>query len=250
MIILYDIPSKLEGRAWSPNPWKVRYALNYKGLDHKTEWVEYCDIEAHCKALSIPADPYEKKPDGSAKYTLPAIWDTTTGAKVSDSRSIIEYLETTYPDKPSLFPNNTKGLQIAFEKAYKPQLDGLWLNILPLMPKVLNPASEKYFYRTRSEMFGAPLETLLPTGAAFEEGWAKLKAGLDVIDGWYQTTDVDGVFLMGDKLGWSDIMLISYLKWVTLIWGKEEAKWKDIARWNGGRWAKLVDALEKYTELK
>ncbi|PPR04359.1 hypothetical protein CVT24_013193, partial [Panaeolus cyanescens] len=249
MIIFYDIPSKLPGKAWSPNTWKTRYTLNFKGLEYKTEWIEYPDIEAHCKALEIPADPFEKKADGSPQYTLPAIWDTKTGVKVSDSRSILEYLEKTYPDAPSLFPSNTAGLQIAFEKAFKPHLGALWFRILPLMPKNLNPPSEEYFYRTRSAAFGAPLDSLLPTGVEAEQGWAKLKAGLDVIDGWYKTTDAVGPFLMGDQVGWSDVMLTGYLKWLKIVWGDESEQWRDMATWHDGRWAGLVDNMEKYAQL-
>ena len=29
IIIFYDIPSTLPGKAWSPNTWKTRYVMNY-----------------------------------------------------------------------------------------------------------------------------------------------------------------------------------------------------------------------------
>lgn len=69
-IILFDLPSK-DRCAWSLNPWKsksrdflsnmkyqayqflARLALNFKGIDYKTEWLEYPDIAAKFKSLSV-----------------------------------------------------------------------------------------------------------------------------------------------------------------------------------------------------
>jgi hypothetical protein len=48
--ILYDLPSK-QGTAWSLNPWKTRLILNFKGIDYKTEWVEFPDVEPKMKSL-------------------------------------------------------------------------------------------------------------------------------------------------------------------------------------------------------
>lgn len=63
--ILYDLPSK-RGTSWSLNPWKskhnlnesravltraARLILNFKGIDYKTEWVEFPDVEPKMKSL-------------------------------------------------------------------------------------------------------------------------------------------------------------------------------------------------------
>jgi len=53
-IILYDLPSKDPCGCWSLNPWKTRMALNYKGVDYNTEWVEYPDIASKFKELYAP----------------------------------------------------------------------------------------------------------------------------------------------------------------------------------------------------
>ncbi|PSN72789.1 hypothetical protein BS50DRAFT_568392 [Corynespora cassiicola Philippines] len=50
-VILYDIPSKEPKTCWSLNPWKPRLILNYKGIDYKTEWVEYPDLAPYFKSL-------------------------------------------------------------------------------------------------------------------------------------------------------------------------------------------------------
>ena len=41
--VLFDLPGK-DGRAWSPNTWKVRSVLNYKKVPYQTEWIEFPDI--------------------------------------------------------------------------------------------------------------------------------------------------------------------------------------------------------------
>ncbi|KAI0682851.1 hypothetical protein BC835DRAFT_807562, partial [Cytidiella melzeri] len=79
-IIFYDIDSSKPGRAWSPNTWRTRYALNYKGIPYRTEWVEYPDIEPLCKKIGGSATA--KKEDGRDHYTLPMIYDPSTGEVV------------------------------------------------------------------------------------------------------------------------------------------------------------------------
>ncbi|KAF9039154.1 hypothetical protein BJ165DRAFT_1352265 [Panaeolus papilionaceus] len=247
MIIFYDIPSTLPGSAWTPNTWKTRYTLNYKGIPYKTEWIEYPDIEAHCKALSI--SPTMKKEDGSDYYTLPAIWDTSTGAKVSDSFAILQYLEKTYPERPTLFPDNTKALHFVFQVALRStDISAVVPFLIPAEGAKLNPRSKEYFYRTRSERFGKPLEDTTPTGEEGEKQWAKFKAGLDTINDWYEMTDDGGPFMMGNKLGWSDVFLASQLTWAKVVW-QGEPQWQEISSWNGGRWAKLLEAMKPYSQV-
>ncbi|KAJ7574088.1 hypothetical protein C8J56DRAFT_757479, partial [Mycena floridula] len=87
-----------------------RYALNFKGLQYKTQWVEYCDIEQVSKALGAkPTDIKARKP----LYTLPMIYDDSTGAMVTDSIAIAEYLDITYPEKSLLMPAGAYNLHMA-----------------------------------------------------------------------------------------------------------------------------------------
>ncbi|PPR03711.1 hypothetical protein CVT24_007404 [Panaeolus cyanescens] len=248
MIIFYDIPTKWSGVAWSPNTWKTRYALNYKGIPYKTEWVEFPDIEKHCISLSIPTK--DKKADGSPYYSLPAIWDTDTGVKLSDSLEILKYLETTYPNKPTLFPNNTQGVLTAFEGAFKGQLDALWEFILPAVSPAMNPRSEEYFTRTRTASFGKPLADVVPTGAERKAKWAKYKADLDVVNEWYKATDNAGPWLLGDALSSGDLIVGGFTIWLKVLWGEDSEEWKDISSWNNGRWARIVGLLGQYSEVK
>ena len=89
-------------------------ALDMKGLDFVTEWVEFCDIKDLYERLGLPPSPADAT-GGRGPHTLPVIYDPSTGAIRSDSAQIIQYLDKTYPHTHRLFPEGTTGLQLAFD---------------------------------------------------------------------------------------------------------------------------------------
>jgi len=226
-----------------------RFCLNYKGIPYRTEWIEYPDIEEHSKKLGLKPTAEKNFWDGRPYYSLPAIHDEATGVYISDSWLIAEYLEKQYPDTPSLFPNNTKGLQQALGNTYDSILGPLWSFILPATAPRLNPRSEEYFRRTRAIAFNKPFDEIIPTGEKAVEDWAAVKAALDKVDGWYAKTDDKGPFILGDTISWADLEIASNKIWMKVIWGEDSSQWKDISTWNGGRWNNLLKALEKYTAV-
>lgn len=92
----------------------TRYALNYKGLPYETVWIEYPDIEDHCK--KIGAEPSMIRKNGKPYYSLPVIQHD--GKVITDSARIVEYLDSTYPDTPKIIPAGTHVLHKAFFAAY------------------------------------------------------------------------------------------------------------------------------------
>jgi hypothetical protein len=72
--------------------------LHYKGLEYETVWVEYPDIETVAKKLGIK--PTGVKPDGSDLYTIPMIYDRSTGTGVAHSFQIALYLDTAPQHSP------------------------------------------------------------------------------------------------------------------------------------------------------
>lgn len=94
MITLYQLH-------WSHYVEKVRWALDFKGL----EW------------SAVDVDPFSKRQmqhlrckltldSGRAVHAVPTIHDADTNAVVGDSSKILEYLERTYP-APALYPTRT-----------------------------------------------------------------------------------------------------------------------------------------------
>ncbi|KAH7914649.1 hypothetical protein BJ138DRAFT_1143299 [Hygrophoropsis aurantiaca] len=237
-IILYDIPSKLPGNHWSPNPAKTRFALSFKGLPFETEWVEYPDIADFVKSIGGP--PTDKKPDGSDIYTLPVIKDPNTGTVVSDSFLIAEYLETSYPSK-ALFPPNTKGLIGSLEPAFNGVLHAATRSppsILVATEKHLNPISVEYFARTKPAAYGKDWEGLKET---WNEDWAQMKAGLNTVSGWYEKTG--GKWLMGDIFSYADMIVAARILWLKQV--LDEADWNELSSWNNGKWTELLADVER-----
>ncbi|KDR69407.1 hypothetical protein GALMADRAFT_272014 [Galerina marginata CBS 339.88] len=243
-IILYDIPSQVAVNAWSPNIWKTRYALNYKGLAYKTEWVEFNDIEAHAKKHGIA--PTSTNPDF---YSLPAIYDAPNKTYVAGAIEIAEYLDEKYPNTPRLFPHNTLGLQTAFTDVFLTKLGNLWQFIVPAVNKSLNPPSAAYFRRTREALFGVTLEELLPKGDKAVTEWAKVQAGFNEAAVLFAKNGGKGPFAMGETISYADVNAGAYLIWLRTIWGENSQQWKDISSWSGGRWGALLKGLAKYETI-
>ncbi|KAL0571113.1 hypothetical protein V5O48_010845 [Marasmius crinis-equi] len=249
-IHLYDAPSKLSDKAWSPNPWKIRYALNYMKIPYRTIWVEYPEIAPAC--IKIGAPPSRMNPDGSPYYSVPTIYDPNTGKAISDSEKIMEYLESTYPSPPerSLVPAGTWPLQLAFIHAiFTPSV------ILPLLPfaitrstMILNEVSVPHFLEARKPLFGGrSLAEVEPKGESRATEWKKVEEGFGIINSW--TAEQKGTFLMGDRVIYVDFVVAGLVRWIRLIFGEDSEEWRSVKTWHGGRWERLVNELEQYTTV-
>ncbi|KAJ7082522.1 hypothetical protein C8R43DRAFT_337479 [Mycena crocata] len=240
IITLYDIASTVPGQAWSPNTAKARYSLNFKGVPHKTVFLEYLEIEPLCK--EIGAEPTNET---SPHYTLPAIYDPSTDRAISGSIEIARYLDTAYPELPRLLPTGTTALHYAFTDVYEATLDPFYTYALPATLPILNQASQPYFRRTREQLFGGQrLEDVTPTGEKHVVMWKKVREGLDKVDGWISKNGAGTKYFMGDTICYADITVAGFLRWARVVLEKE--KWEEICGWNNGRWGNLMSDLEKY----
>ncbi|KAF9531771.1 hypothetical protein CPB83DRAFT_868076 [Crepidotus variabilis] len=246
-ITLYDIPSTVPGRAWSPSVWKTRYCLNYKGLEHKTEWVEWPDLETTFVKLGIPAT--SKRADGSSRYTVPAIFDSTTGVYLAESFEIAQYLDHAYPDTPRIFPNSTTGMQKGFQMAFGSLIEPIVPFLVPAEGEKLTVVSQEYFRRTREKMYGKSLEDVPPKGQDKVREWAKLKDNMGVVNEWYCMSGNPGPFLLGETASWADFLVGAIFIWGKVIWGDNSHEWKDIELWHDGRWKALLDSLSIYQRV-
>ncbi|KAG6002631.1 hypothetical protein E4U21_002937 [Claviceps maximensis] len=118
LLTLYDIASQppVQKTCFAPNPWKARFALNFKALAYKTTWVPLPDIPHLRKRLRLA--PARFFADGTPYHTLPILHDpsaapspsaddiTDTGLLLGDSFDIATHLESEYPlsGAGSLFP--------------------------------------------------------------------------------------------------------------------------------------------------
>lgn len=199
--VLYDLPSKGRCACWSLNPWKARASLNYKGIDYKTEWVEYPDLASKFKSLGIPQNDTSKTP---FEYSSPAA-KLSDGSYVMDSRKIAEAVEKLQPE-PSLHMD--KGDVIDRAQA---AVGGIPANLGPIgLPRVpellLNPRSAEYFHETRSKRFGMSLDELSKSDKAGENAWKNAEPALKAIKDLLHE-DESGPYVMGKEVSFADFVV-------------------------------------------
>jgi glutathione S-transferase len=164
---------------------------------------------------------------------------------IADSLLIAEYLEKTYPSTPSLFPNNTIGVQWPFNDVFVANtIPTLYAFTLPIVGPKLTPRGAVSFRQAREASFGKTLEELVPKGDAAVKQWGKFKESVDKVDAWYAKSG--GPYLLGDTVSWADFVVAAYFTWMRIVFGEDSQKWKEISSWHGGRWKGHLDNLKKY----
>ncbi|KAK1752655.1 hypothetical protein QBC47DRAFT_389035 [Echria macrotheca] len=149
-IVLFDLASKPPGGTWSLNPWKTRLLLNYKGLDYRTEWLEYPEIKPRLEGHLEP------NTDGFP-YTIPTVI-LPDGSYVMDSRAILDRITALKPT-PTLPVESPAHAWL--ERNYGPIMTRLRGVYMPLVPRLLlNEASVGYWAATRPQAAGMPLDEL------------------------------------------------------------------------------------------
>jgi glutathione S-transferase len=143
---LYELVGTDPERPFSPFCWRTRMALAHKGLS----------------AESIPWRFTEKTaiaPHNSEK--VPVLID---GEKsVADSWTIANYLEDTYPDRPSLFGGEGGRAMGRMMNWWGDVtvVGGMFPLIVADIPPHLKPVDADYFRKTREARFGKPLEEVV-----------------------------------------------------------------------------------------
>ncbi|KAG2065144.1 hypothetical protein BDR04DRAFT_1033530 [Suillus decipiens] len=246
-IIFLDIPTVLPV-PFSPNTWKVRLALNYKKLAYVTRWVETTDIASVCKSLGIP--PTSTLPDGTPKYTLPALVDNTTSppALLSDSTPIIEYLERTYPDPDSsraLCAPASRALHALFEYHVAHSITAQLLPVMVMHMHDKKTQRDRIHFRKRTEAaLGKKLEDIELRGKEREEHWKKIEGAFDLLATFMQAGGTTGELFTGSNLSLADCTLGGLLLAFRYI-SPDEA-WINVSTWNDGKWMRYMAALEEW----
>jgi len=256
--------------AAAPNPWKSRYALNFKDVPYITQWVQMPDVAKTRQGLGIP--PCRKFKDGTDYYTLPVVTDSATGAKLGDSFDIASYLEKNYPNSGAgnLFPADIKldytcpvqlnfgpplterddKLHVEYGK-FNDQVDMAFTLHVQLMfkgmkwdPKLADGIRAEFARRAGA----ARWEDLSAEGEAREKLMGSLRDTLRDLAGVFQR-DSSGPFVLGEKACYADIIVGGWLCMMSRT--LPEGEWEQVRGWYDGVFGRLHDALqERFGDVK
>ncbi|KAJ5530397.1 hypothetical protein N7527_003790 [Penicillium freii] len=254
--------------ACSPNPWKSRFALNFKNTPYKTTWVPLLDISSVRAPLNIPAS--RKFADGSPYPTLPVLSDPASGRIVGDSFEIATYLQEQYPSSGAgdLFPaqeldfvfvhdlgknppiaevQGVEGPAAAYVK-FNTHVDAVFSANARLMVHdfPFDPAVAEECKAMFSKRVGVPWEALA-VGA--EERGELLKVFEEALGGLAKlyTTDSSGPFLLGSRASYGDFIVGGWLRMSRGMLPVEE--WKALKGWHSGVFGRLDEALEEFSQM-
>lgn len=266
-LVLYDVASiaPYEDNACAPNPWKARYALNFKGVAYSTQWVRMLEITKVRRALGVPAG--RKFADGTDFYTLPILTDPETGSAVGDSFDIAVYLQDKFPNAGAseLFPSQ--------------KLDyvcpGLGESLVPLSERDDGDDVHADYARfnTNVDMAFSLHAQLMAHGMRWDpevDGAIKAefarRAGLGSWDAFQIQAeareklkvslrealrdlaamlqrDAAGPFMLGSQASYADIIVGSWLRMLSKT--LPEGEWEEVQTWHDGVFGKLHAALQE-----
>jgi len=142
-ITLYDLQIST-GATISPFVWATKYALKHKGFE-----------------LDIIPGGFTGilERTGGKTERLPAIVDD--GVWVLDSMGIVEYLDETYPDRPTLLPDSAKTLLRLVDTWFWNTAVGPWMFCFCADYRNLSlPQDHEYVTKSRENMLGRKLEDI------------------------------------------------------------------------------------------
>ena len=194
-ITLYELAGANPDMRYSPFCWRTRLALAHKGLAFD----------------SIPWRLTDKDMIAfSGSTRVPVLVD---GARtITDSFRIAEYLDDTYPDRPSLFGGPKGRAHVRFINTWSDTLGPSMLGCLLLdITNVLAPQDQAYFRQSREARFGMTLEAVVAnrettSRPAFRALLAPVRALL-----------AQQPWLGGDTPDYADYILLGNLQWARCV---------------------------------
>ncbi len=188
---LYDLAGADPSLRFSPYCWRIKLALAHKNLPFETIPWRFTDKD-------------EIEFSGTGK--VPVLID---GAEVvHDSQAIAEYLETAYPNEPTLFNDAaTRGLT-KFVKGFSETMlqPAIARVALPGIFALIAEKDKDYFRRTREAAFG---ETIEQVAAKREQHLAAFKSVLTPV----RITLQAQPFIAGPGPTYADHIIFGALQW-------------------------------------
>jgi glutathione S-transferase len=193
MVVLFDLATRSDSRP-SPFCWRAKLALRHKQLPFEARATLYSEISS--------------LGDGSFK-TLPVIEDD--GVWSGGSFNIAIDLESRYPDRPTLFPNDPRRLLAEFVESWvdltlHPQIfPSVALKIWEQLPS----SEQEYFRCTRERRLSMTLEEAHERSISNRPA---IRASLDPMRRILERR----AFLAGERPAYADYIVYGALNWYRL----------------------------------
>jgi glutathione S-transferase len=146
---------------------------------------------------------------------LPAIEED--GKTIMDSWKVAEYLETQYPDTPTLFPGTSKPLARLIYPFFMTQIASpVFPLLLPKVVDFLDDRGAAYFKETREESFGEPIShDIYKDTERVEKIWKSVDRNLKLME--ITLTDVEGPYMLGHERSYADLLVASVMGWYKVV---------------------------------
>ncbi|KAF6744480.1 hypothetical protein DFP72DRAFT_928841, partial [Ephemerocybe angulata] len=261
MISLYDFDTKLPGRSLSPFVWKIRFALNMKDIEHQTHWIPFSKVAKVLEQQGIPRSTEAPVHYGNGR-TVPALYDSSTGIKMSDSRPILAYLDATYTNSPKLLirPKGDAQLETLVADAFNPSWGIPFAMMRPIWtlmgPKIVLEGfdgEDAVNYRPRvEEALKMTVEDFVHDKVGQERYRHEAREAFRAADEWLGRARKlhGGRWALGDAITLADIELGTALVFIASILGEKDELWVEIVSgWDGGRWGTYWDLIKQYRQV-
>lgn len=194
-ITMYDLAGVEADRRFSPFCWRARMALAHKGLAVETVPWRFTEKD--------------KLPTPNAGR-VPVIVDGDT--VVHDSSAIADYLETRYPDRPSLFGGEIGRALARFVQNWTETVlqTGLIRLVVLDIWRHIGPADQQYFRESREARLGITLEEAV---ADRESRLPAFRASLDPLRRTVERQD----FVSGEAPAYADYIVFGAFQWARSI---------------------------------
>ncbi len=192
---LYDLAAADPTLRFSPYCWRTKLALAHKNLDFETVPWRFTD-----------QDVIAFSGQGQSGGKVPVLVDN--GTVVHDSQSIAEYLETTYPQAPTLFGDAASRALTGFVKQWTEDTlhPTIVKIVLPDIFKLIDPKDRTYFRQSREPRIGMTIEALAARRPEFLPPFQAALAPL-------RDTLKAQNFLAGVTPAYADHIVFGALKW-------------------------------------
>ena len=192
---LFDLTGADDDLRFGPNCWRTRLALAHKGLPVETIARRFTEKDAIAKS-------------GQGKVPVFVVGDNW----LYESWDIAEYLEDTYPDRPSLFgcPRGRAAARFVNQWASDVLHPAVARVVVPDIPAALHEKDKVYFRTTREAAFGRTFEAI---AAEHDQARAALNRTLAPL----RSKIANQPFVAGAAAPYADHAVFGAFQWARII---------------------------------